>query len=216
MAITRQQKENHVAEIKDLLSKSNIVIVWDYLGLSAKEVSGIRTTIRNEQAVNKVYKNRIAKIAFKESGKEEILEHLEGPSAFLFIDDDESNALKELNKYIKQNENLSFKAGYIDGEFYDAEAVAEIAGLPSKEDLLSMLLSALQGTMRNLAYALSQIAEQAPAGEEAPAVEEAAPQEETATEEVNTEDAAPAEESVEEEKTEEEAPAEETPAEDAE
>ncbi len=202
MAITRQQKENHVAEIKDLLSKSKIVIVWDYLGLSAEEVSGIRTTIRNEQAVNKVYKNRIAKIAFKDSGKEEILEHLEGPSSFLFMEDDESNALKELNKFIKENDNLSFKAGYIDGEFYDAQGVAEIAGLPSKDDLLSMLLSALQGTMRNLAYAISQIAESAPAGE---AVEETT----TATEEVKEEEAAPAEESSNEEETKEEAASEE-------
>ncbi len=202
MAITRQQKENHVAEIKDLLSKSNIVIVWDYLGLTAEEVSGIRSTIRNEQAVNKVYKNRIAKIAFKESGKEEILEHLEGPSSFLFMENDESSALKELNKFIKENDNLSFKAGYIDGEFYDAQGVAEIAGLPSKDDLLSMLLSALQGTMRNLAYALSQIAESAPA-DETPAAEEPAVEETATTEEVKEEEAAPAEESSDAEQTEE-------------
>ncbi len=192
MAITRQQKENHVAEIKDLLSKSNIVIVWDYLGLTAEEVSGIRSTIRNENAVNKVYKNRVAKIAFQESGKEEILDHLTGPSSFLFIEDEDSKALNELNKFIKENENLSFKAGYIDGEFYDAQGVTEIAGLPSKDDLLSMLLSALQGTMRNLAYAISQIAESAPADDSA------APVEETATEEVKEEEAAPAEESTEE------------------
>ncbi len=200
MPITRTQKENHVAEIKDLLSNSNIVIVWDYLGLTAEEVSEIRTTIRNEQAVTKVYKNRIAKIAFKESGKEEILDHLTGPSSFLFIKDDESKALNELNKFIKENDNLSFKAGYIDGEFYDAQGVAEIAGLPSKDDLLSMLLSALQGTMRNLAYAISQIAESAPADDSAaaaPAVEE------TATEEVKEEESAPAEESSEAEQTEE-------------
>ncbi len=212
MAITRKQKENHVAEIKDLLSKNNIVIVWDYLGLTAEEVSGIRTTIRNEEAVNKVYKNRIAKIAFKESGKEEILDYLEGPSSFLFIENDESNALKELNKFIKENDNLSFKAGYIDGEFYDAEAVAEIAGLPSKDDLLSMLLSALQGTMRNLAYALSQIAESAPADEAATTEEPVV--EETATEEVKEEESAPAEDTSEaEQKEEEAAPEEETAAE---
>jgi len=159
MPITRQQKEQHVAEIKDLISKSKIIIVWDYLGLTAHEISEIRVKIKNENAINKVYKNLIAKIAFKESGKEEILDSLKGPSSFLFIDDEDSNALLELNKFIKKNDNLSFKAGYIDGEFYDKEGIAEIAGLPSKDDLLSMLLSALQGTMRNLAYALSQVAE---------------------------------------------------------
>lgn len=132
------------------------------------------------------------------------------------MEDDESSALKELNKFIKENDNLSFKAGYIDGEFYDAEAVAEIAGLPSKDDLLSMLLSALQGTMRNLAYALSQIAESAPA-DEAPAVEEKAEEaalaEDTATEEVKEEESAPAEETSDAEQTEEAAPVEEKAAE---
>ncbi len=207
MPITRQQKENHVAEIKDLISKSSIIVVWDYLGLNATDISGVRAAIRNENAVNKVYKNRVAKIAFKEAGKEEVLDILEGPSSFLFIESDESNALKELNKYIKENDNISFKAGYIDGEYYDAEAIAEVAGLPSKDDLLSMLLSALQGTMRNLAYSLSQVAAQLPADDSAAPSEEA-----TATEEVK-EEAAPAEESdTQEEATEEAAPAEEAEA----
>ncbi len=212
MAITRQQKENHVAEIKDLISKSNVIIVWDYLGLNSEDVSGIRAKLRDEQAVNKVYKNRIAKIAFKESGKEEVLDHLTGPSSFLFIGDEESKALSELNKFIKENDNLSFKAGYVDGEFYDAEAIAEIAGLPSKDDLLSMLLSALQGTMRNLAYSLSQVAAQMPADDSAAP----AAQEETATAEVKEEEAAPAEETsneTQEETKEEEAATEEVAAE---
>ncbi len=190
MPITRKQKENQVVEIKDLISKSNIVVIWDYLGLNATDISDVRAAIRNENAVNKVYKNRVAKIAFKESGKEEVLEILEGPSSFLFIESDESNALKELNKFIKENDNISFKAGYIDGEYYDAEAIAEIAGLPSKEDLLSMLLSALQGTMRNLAYSLSQVAAQLPADGNSTTSE-------TATEEVK-EESAPTEEVAEE------------------
>ncbi|NQX83191.1 MAG: 50S ribosomal protein L10 [Mycoplasmataceae bacterium] len=159
MAITRQLKEQHVLELKDLISKSNIIIVWDYLGLNAIDISDIRTIIRNEQAINKVYKNRIAKIAFEESGKKEILDILIGPSSFLFIETDDSKALLELYKFIKENDDLSFKAGYINGEFYNAKAIQEIAGLPSKDDLLSMLLSALQGTLRNLAYSVSKIAE---------------------------------------------------------
>ena len=158
MPITRQQKEQHVAEIKDLILKSSIIIVWDYLGLNAHEISEVRAKLKEEKAVNKVYKNLIAKIAFKESGKEEILESLQGPSSFLFIEDGDSKALGDLNKFIKENDKLSFKSGYIDGEFYDKEGITAIAGLPSKDDLLSMLLSALQGTVRNLAYAISQIA----------------------------------------------------------
>ncbi len=166
MPITRQQKEQHVAEIKDLISKSSIIIVWDYLGLNAHEISEVRAKLKKSNAVNKVYKNLIAKIAFEESGKKEISESLKGPSSFLFIEDEDSNALRDLNKFIKENDKLSFKAGYIDGVFYDKEGVAEIAGLPSKDNLLSMLLSALQGTMRNLAYAISQINNEEPSNED--------------------------------------------------
>ena len=173
MPITRQQKEQHVIEIKDLISKSNMIIVWDYLGLTASGISEIRTKLKEEKAVNKVYKNLIAKIAFKESGKEEILDSLSGPSSFLFIENADSSALSDLNKFIKENDNLSFKAGYIDGEFYDQEGITQIAGLPSKDVLLSMLLSALQGTMRNLAFVISQIAISLPAdGSEKEVVQE--------------------------------------------
>lgn len=159
MAITKKTKVQHLSELRELISKSKIIIVWDYLGLDASEITDIRVSIRNEKATNKIYKNRLAKIAFKENNKNEIIELLTGPSSFLFMDTDESNALSELNKFIKKNDKLSFKAGYINGEFYDSKGVTEIAGLPSKDELLSMLLSALQGTIRNLAYAISQIAE---------------------------------------------------------
>ena len=167
MPITRQQKEKHVEEINNLISKSNMIIVWDYLGLSAEEFSNIRAILRNEEGFNKVYKNRVAKVAFKNSGKEEILEYLTGPSSFLFVESEDSKVLTELNKFIKDNEQIAFKAAYIDGEFYDTESLKEMAGLPSKNDLLSMLLSALQGTMRNLAYAISQVASKSPSQESA-------------------------------------------------
>ena len=167
MPITRKQKEEHVEEINNLISKSNMIIVWDYLGLSAEEFSNIRAILRNEEGFNKVYKNRVAKVAFKNSGKEEILEYLTGPSSFLFVESEDSKVLTELNKFIKDNEQIAFKAAYIDGEFYDTESLKEMAGLPSKNDLLSMLLSALQGTMRNLAYAISQVASKSPSQESA-------------------------------------------------
>lgn len=159
MAITKQTKADHILEIKELISKSAIIVVWNYLGLKANDISDIRAKFRNKQSTNKIYKNRLAKIAFKESGKEEILEILEGPSSFLFIESDESNSLKILNDFIKEHEGkISFKAGYINDEYYDENSITEIASLPSKDELLSMLLSTLTGTMRNLAYAISQIA----------------------------------------------------------
>jgi large subunit ribosomal protein L10 len=92
-------------------------------------------------------------------GKEEINEILTGPNSFLFLEEDNFEALTMLNDVIKTNKSLSYKGGYINNKYLDAETIAEIAGLPSKIDLISMLLSVLQAPMRNLAYSLSQVAD---------------------------------------------------------
>jgi len=158
--------------------------------------------------VSKDSYDRLAKLAFKESGKEEIMDVLTGPNSFLFTFDNDEGSMKELAKAIKANESLRFKGGYIEGEWYDADKVAEIANLPGKEDLLSMLLSVLQAPMRNLAYSLSQVAEQAPQGDEAPA-EEPKAEEAPATEEASTTET-PAEENTESAEENKEEVAEET------
>ncbi len=186
--LTRQDKEQHVKEIQDLISKSQSIIIWDYHGLTANQISGLRSEIKKGGSVNTVYKNRVAKIAFEAAGKKEILEHLTGPSSFLFTMDDSADSIKAILKLIKETEGkISFKAGYIDGEYHDANGVLEMATLPGKEDLLSMLLSVLQANVRNLAYSLSQVAESKPAGEEK-AEEIKAPEVEDLKEEAKSEE----------------------------
>ncbi|NOQ50408.1 MAG: 50S ribosomal protein L10 [Mycoplasmataceae bacterium] len=160
MAITKKQKIANVAELTELISNAKIIVVWEYLGLNANQQAKLRTNIRNSNGINKVFKNRLAKIAFTNSGKTEINDVLTGSSAFLFINNDEQTALKELYKVIKDNDKLNFKGGYINEVFYDAQKITEIAGLPAKDELLSLLLSALTGTIRNLAYSLDQVAKQ--------------------------------------------------------
>ena len=206
MALTRLQKEDSVKELAANISKAENIIVWEYHGTTAEEIAGIRKDIRDKSGLNKVYKNRLAKIAFKEAGKEEVLDILTGPNSFLFTFDGDEGSMKTLATAVKANESLKFKGGYIEGQWYDAETVTEIANLPGKEDLLSMLLSVLQAPLRNLAYSISQVAEQGPTEEAAPAeetkAEEASTEEATTAEETKAEEAAPAEEAT-------EAPAEE-------
>ena len=199
MALTRQQKEQQVQDIKANIEKAHTVIVWEYLGLKAEEVSELRNKITKAGAKNTVYKNRVAKVAFQEAGKEEILDQLTGSSSFLFTYDDNMESISALNEVAKEKDFVNFKGAYIEGEFYNAEKITEIAGLPSKDDLLSMLLSVLQGNLRNLAYSLSQVAEQQPADESAATVEEAKeePAEEPAVEETTQETAEEAAEEVE-------------------
>ncbi|BDV02211.1 MAG: 50S ribosomal protein L10 [Candidatus Hepatoplasma vulgare] len=157
MFLTREKKVQQIEDIKNKIKKANSIIVWDFFGNNSNSISYIKSNVAKLNAEDIVYKNRIAKIAFERSNKNEILEHLTGPSAFLFIYDKENKALKVLDKYFKEKKEYGYKVGYIDGKFYLKESIKEIASLPSKNELLAMFLSTLQGTMRNFAYLLSQI-----------------------------------------------------------
>ncbi len=162
MALLKNDKIKQKDELKQLISDSYAVIAWDYSKLNSIQVSEIKSLVSKVNGKDIVFKNRIVKIAFEELGKKEILNDLVGPTSFLFVKDEESTALKELYNYVKKidSKNLRFKSGYISDEYYDERGVIEIASLPSKEELLSMFLSVLQGSVRNLAVVLSQVADQ--------------------------------------------------------
>ena len=106
-----------------------------------------------------VYKNSLVTRALKES-HEGIEEYLTGPNVYIFAKESTDGSLKVLTKFAKKNEEFVIKGGIIDGKVSSGDYVKTIAALPSKEGLVSMLLSVLQAPMRNLAYSLSQVSEQ--------------------------------------------------------
>ncbi len=163
MGITRKQKEQQVLDIKELINNNHAVIAWNYSGLNSHQTAEIKKLILKAESKDIVYKNRIAKIAFNELGFE-INESLIESTSFLFIKDENSTALKDLYEFLKKADDKKeekierFKVGIINKEIYDSKSILEIATLPSKDELLSMLISVLQGNIRNFAYVLSQVA----------------------------------------------------------
>lgn len=152
-----KEKESIVNEVKDLVSSSEAVVVCEYRGLSVKAISELRKTLKGNEAQANVYKNTL--VARATEDKAEFDAYLEGPNLFVFCKDATNGSLKNLAKFAKKNEALVIKGGLVDGEVKDADYIKTLASLPSKEGMLSMLLSVLQAPLRNLAYSVSQIAE---------------------------------------------------------
>ena len=96
----------------------------------------------------------------KQQDLAELNEHLTGPNAIAFSQDDVVAPAKILNDFAKKNQQLEIKAGVIEGAIASAEEVKALAELPSREGLLSMLLSVLQAPMRNFALVTKAVAEQ--------------------------------------------------------
>lgn len=155
-----EQKKQVVDEIAEKLQASNSIVVVDYRGLNVAEVTELRKQLREAGIEFKVYKNTLTRRAAEAAGVEGINDVLVGPNAIAFSNEDVVAPAKIINEFAKKNEALEIKAGIIEGTISSVEDVKALAELPSREGLLSMLLSVLQAPVRNFALATKAVAEQ--------------------------------------------------------
>lgn len=155
-----ETKQQVVTEIADKLRASKSTIVVDYRGLTVSEVTELRKNLREAGVEFKVYKNSLTRRAAESAEMAELNEFLTGPNAIAFSNEDVVAPAKVLNDFATKHEALEIKAGVIEGKLVTLDEVKAIATLPSREGLLSMLLSVLQAPIRNLALATKAVADQ--------------------------------------------------------
>ena len=155
-----EAKQSLVQEIAGKFEAAASVVVVDYRGLTVAQVTELRKQLREAGVEFKVYKNTLVRRAAEQAGVEAINEVLTGPNAIAFSTEDVVAPAKIINEFAKKNEALEIKAGIIEGTVSSAEDVKALAELPSREGLLSMLLSVLQAPVRNFALATKAVAEQ--------------------------------------------------------
>ncbi|MBA4537004.1 50S ribosomal protein L10 [Bacillus aquiflavi] len=155
-----EKKKQVVAEITDKLKASKSTIIVDYRGLKVSEVTELRKQLREAGVEFKVYKNTFSRRAAEAVELSGLNEALTGPNAIAFSTEDVVAPAKILNEFSKKNEALEIKAGVIEGNIATVEEIKALADLPSREGLLSMLLSVLQAPIRNLALAAKAVADQ--------------------------------------------------------
>ncbi|WP_251553871.1 50S ribosomal protein L10 [Neobacillus muris] len=160
MSSVIEAKKQVVEEIAEKLKASVSTVVVDYRGLTVAEVTELRKQLREAGIEFKVYKNTMARRAAEAAGLEGLNAALTGPNAIAFSSEDVVAPAKILNDFAKKNEALEIKAGVIEGNIATVEEVKALAELPSREGLLSMLLSVLQAPIRNLALAAKAVADQ--------------------------------------------------------
>lgn len=155
-----EAKKELVNEIADKLKASVSTVVVDYRGLSVAQVTELRKQLRDAGVEFKVYKNSMVRRAADAAELGDLNEVLTGPNAIAFSTEDVIAPAKILNNFAKENEALEIKAGVIEGNVATVEEITALATLPSREGLLSMLLSVLQAPVRNLALATKAVADQ--------------------------------------------------------
>jgi len=162
-------KQPIVQEIAENIKDAQSVVLVDYRGLTVAQDTQLRKQLREAGITYKVYKNTLMNFAFKGTEFESLSDSLEGPNAIAISKDDATAPARVLAQFAKTAPALEIKAGVVEGNFYDTEAMKEISGIPSREELLSKLLGSIQSPITNFARVIKQIAEKD--GEAAPAEE---------------------------------------------
>ncbi|KOY18149.1 50S ribosomal protein L10 [Paenibacillus xylanivorans] len=154
-----QAKQESVDVVTAKLRESATTVVVDYRGLNVAQVTELRKQLREAGIEFQVLKNSLLRRAAAAAELTELNEVLTGPSAIAFSVDDVVAPAKILNDFAKKNDALELKGAVVEGRVIGVEEVKALAELPSREGLLSMLLSVLQAPVRNFALAVKAVAE---------------------------------------------------------
>ena len=148
-----------IDEIKGHVSEAKAAVVVNYCGITVEQDTALRKKLREAGVVYKVYKNTFLKRAFEGTDYAQLDKVLDGPTAVAFGIDDATAPARIIAEVMKTVPALTFKAGVIDGTYYDEEGCKVIATIPSREVLISKLLGSLQSPIANLARVIKQISE---------------------------------------------------------
>ncbi|OUM95040.1 MAG: 50S ribosomal protein L10 [Thermobacillus sp. ZCTH02-B1] len=154
-----EEKARLVEEITQKLRESAATVLTDYRGLNVAQVTELRRKLREAGVEFKVLKNTLVRRATAQAELTELDAALTGPTAIAFGKDDPVAPAKILSEFAKENEALQIKGGVVEGRVVSVEEIKALANLPSREALLSMLLSMLQAPIRNFALAVKAVAD---------------------------------------------------------
>lgn len=157
--VTIAQKATIVEDVKVKFEAAASAVIVDYRGLTVDEVTRLRKELREAGVEMRVIKNSILSRAAKAAGLEGLDAVFAGPTAIAFSNEDVVAPAKIIANFAKEAKNLEIKGGIIEGKVATVEEINALASLPSREGLLSMLLSVLQAPVRNVAYAVNAVIE---------------------------------------------------------
>lgn len=146
-----------VEELRTLLGDTKTFFLVDYQGLSADQIGRLRTQVRNAGGRMLVAKNTLVNVVLKEQGVAGLGRQLTGPTALILVEGDPVAPAKAITDFAADHPNdlPTAKGGLLQGAVIEADAVARVAKLPAREQLLSELLGVLQAPLQQVVGVLS-------------------------------------------------------------
>ena len=158
MALTKQQKNDLIAEVSDLLKSSKMTVVAEYKGTTVKAMQALRRQARDNGTKVKVVKNRLVVQAMKtqDALKDTDVTGLEGMLVYAFNAEDEVAPAQILAEFAKKNPTIKFVGAISsEGKFLSSDDVKALASLPGKNQLIAQVVATLLSPVHDVTNALS-------------------------------------------------------------
>ena len=155
----RSEKKEFVQKLKEEIDTSSSVIVTHYSGLTVDESDQLRSEMRNNGAKFKVTKNRLTKLALKQTQFKDLADLFTGPTAIAYSDDPVAPA-KVAASFEKKLEKFKIIGGGYDGEMIDIEKINFLATLPSMDELKGKIVGLISAPAQKIASIVKEPAGQ--------------------------------------------------------
>ena len=147
--MNKEQKKNYISEMKNFFNTNDSILVTHYQGLTVNQLDELRAEMRKHGIMFKITKNRITKLALKDTKCKDIADLFSGPTAVALSKDVISSA-KILTKFSKDNQNLKILGGLMGEEILKLEDVLKIATLPTLNEARAKITIILQSSAQKL------------------------------------------------------------------
>lgn len=156
MALNLEDKKALVAEVAEVASKAQSVVAAEYRGLTVGQMTELRSRARQSGVYMRVVKNTLARKALAGTSFESVGPKLKGPLVLAFSNDDPGAAARVVKDFAKANEKLVATLVALGGQVLPAAELEKVAGLPTREQALSMLLGVLKAPISKFVRTLAE------------------------------------------------------------
>ena len=148
--MNREEKAELIKKLNSTFNNAGVVVVTHQSGLTVDESTDLRVKMREVGAKYQVAKNRIVKLALKDTKYENIIDLFSGPTA-IAVSEDPVSAPKIIFKFAKENDKLSIVGAGLDGKTLSVDEVKQLALLPSLDELRGKLVGLIKSPSQKLA-----------------------------------------------------------------
>ena len=155
----KQAKQVIIDEIKAKLDGAQSAVVIDYMGTTVAQADAMRKKLREANVDYTVYKNTLIKRAIEGTEFAPLAGVLDGPSAIAISKEDATAPARVLKEVIDEFKKMEFKAGVVEGNYFDQEGIKEIASIPSRDVLIAKFMGSIQSPVSKAVRTFQAIAD---------------------------------------------------------